>query len=118
MWKRWSRPEDVPSDLRRLIHEGAFVPLLDPDEARALRETILETFCEVLDIYLEENELRWRLGHVHRARPSVPMEAVFHAVGLEMGISPFRLRTIWFVSRRKSRVKELVSSKLKEKVPA
>lgn len=110
--KKWVAPEDLPADLRRVIQQGAFVPLLDPKEAEQLRQTVLLTFSEVLDVYLEEHELRWRISHVHRARPELPLDSIFLAVGLELGVSPARLRNIWYVSRRKSRVQHLVKQAL------
>lgn len=113
-WRGWTKREDLPHDLRRLVDEGAFVPLLDPREAQQLKVTVMETFAEVLDTYLEDVELRWRVDHVHRARPGMPMEAVFAAVAAGIGVSPSRLKAVWYVSRRKSRTQELVRAKLKE----
>lgn len=113
-WRGWTKREDLPPDLRRLVDEGAFVPLLDPQEAQQLKVTVMETFAEVLDTYLEDVELRWRIDHVHRARPGMPMEAVFAAVAAGICVSPSRLKSVWYVSRRKSRTQELVRAKLKE----
>lgn len=113
-WKGWTEKEDVPGDLRAVIAQGEFIPLLDPREASEYRRIILETTAEVMDIYLEEAQLRWVCDHVHRARPAMPMEAVFRAVSIERGISVARLRSIWFVSRRKSRVVEIMRKKIQE----
>lgn len=116
-WRGWTKREDLPHDLRRLVDEGAFLPLLDPREAQQLKVTVMETFAEVLDTYLEDVELRWRVDHVHRARPGMPMEAVFAAVAAGIGVSPSRLKSVWYVSRRKSRTKDLVKAKLREARP-
>jgi hypothetical protein len=99
--------------LQATIAAGAFVPLLDPAERKLMHVTILETVSEALDVYLEENELRWRCVHVRQYYPEMPMEAVFRAVSLTVGISAPRLRTIWYVSRRKSRIKELIQKKIR-----
>lgn len=112
-WKGWTRPEDVPPDLRAVIRQGELVPLLEPKEAATMRQTVLELFAECMDVFLEESSLRWAIDHVHRSRPKMPMEAVFQAVSLEIGISVPRLRTIWYVDRRKARIKDLVRQKLK-----
>lgn len=112
-WTAWIAPEDVPVDLRKVVDEGAFVPLLDPKEAQQLRFIVLETFSEVLDSYLEDQELRWRMDHLHRARPGLPMNAVIAAVAVSLGVSQSRLRKIWYSSRRKSRVAESIRAKLK-----
>lgn len=116
-WRGWTKREDLPPDLRRLVDEGAFVPLLDPREAEQLKATVMEVFAEVMDTYLEDVELRWRIDHVHRARPGMPMEAVFAAVAAGIGVSPSRLKSVWYVSRRKSRTQELVRAKLREAQP-
>lgn len=110
-WKAWIRPEDLPQDLRLAIHQGGFKPLMIPEEANELRRTVLEVFAEVLEIYIEDHELRWRCDHVHRARPEMPMEGVFQAIAVELGVSVPRLRAIWFTSRRKARVKDLICAR-------
>jgi hypothetical protein len=115
-WKGWVSKEDIPFDLRKTIQEGAFIPLLNPDEASALRHTMLSVFSEVLDIYLEEKELQWRCQHVHLARPQLPMESVFAAISLEVGVSISRLKQVWYESRRKSRVKDLVLDQMRKEV--
>lgn len=112
-WKSWSSPMDIPKDLRATIAQGAFVPLLDPAAARQMHATVMATFSEILDVYLEEMELRWRCDHVHTIHPKMPMEAVFQAVSLAVGVSVPRLRTIWYTSRRKSQVKDLVQKKVR-----
>ncbi len=116
-WRGWARREDLPHDLLRLVDEGAFAPLLNPQEAHQIKATVMETFAEVLDTYLEDVELRWRVDHVHRARPGMPMEAVFAAVAAGIGVSPSRLKSVWYVSRRKSRTQELVRAKLRGAQP-
>ena len=112
-WKAWVTPEDLPHDLRQAIRRGALRPLLDPAEAERLKRTILEAFAEVMEIYLEDNELRYRCEHVAEHHPDLPLEAVFRAVSIEVGVSVSRLRALWFVSRRKAGVRDVVKASLK-----
>lgn len=107
-WKGWVTPEDLPHDLRQAVRRGAIRPLLDPEEADRLKRTILETFAEAMEIYLEDNELKWRCEFVSQLHPDLPREAVFRAVSIEVGVSVSRLRALWFTSRRKARVQQLV----------
>lgn len=113
-WKGWASREDVPPDLRMVIRQGELLPLLDPKEAAAMQRTVLETFAEVVDTFLEESQLRWTIDHLHRSRPNMPMEAVFVAISLEDSVSIPRLRAIWYCDRRKARLKEILRRKLKE----
>ena len=113
-WKAWVSPADLPHDLRAAIHRGAIRPLLDPSQADQLRRTVLETFSEVLEIYLEDNELKWRCEFVAQNHPDLPKEAVFRAVSLEVGVSVSRLRMLWFRSGRKARVKEVLQRSLRK----
>jgi hypothetical protein len=112
-WKGWSSREDLPPDLRAVIRQGELVPMLDPREAATMQRTVLETFAEVVDTFLEEAQLRWTIDHLHRSRPNMPMEAVFMAISLEDSVSVPRLRTIWYTDRRKARLKEILREKLK-----
>ena len=112
-WKAWSRPEDLPKELRRVVEEEQFVPLLDPQEAIRMRQTVMEAFAECLDIYLEEQQLMWRLQHVHQTFPKMPMEQVFRVVGLAVGVSFARLKALWYTSRRHAGVQAAVRAKLK-----
>lgn len=107
-WKSWVTPEDLPHDLRQAVRHGALRPLLDPAEAARLKQTILETFSEAMEIYLEDNELKFRCEYVTQMHPDLPREAVFRAVSIEVGVSVSRLRALWFTSRRKARVQQLV----------
>ncbi len=107
-WKGWVTPEDLPHDLRQAVRRGAIRPLLDPAESARLRQTILETFSEALEVYLEDNELKWRCEFVSQHHPDLPREAVFRAVSIEVGVSVSRLRALWFTSRRKARVQQLI----------
>ena len=107
-WKAWCSPDDLPHDVRAAIRRGAIRPLLEPAQANQLRRTILEAFSEVLEVYLEDNELKWRCEFVAQNHPDLPKEAIFRAVSLEVGVSVNRVRELWFKSRRKARVKELV----------
>jgi hypothetical protein len=119
-WKIWDSSADLSAvpGLREAIHGAQIRPLLDVKEADALKRTILETFTEVLDIYLEDNELRWRCDLVNRTFPLLPMQAVFRAIELELGISVSRLSKVWYDgNRRKARIQEIVSKKLKERRP-
>jgi len=118
-WKTWDAAADLASvpGLRETIHRAQIRPLLDPKEAANLRRTVLETFAEVLEIYLEDNELRWRCDMVTRTFPQMPMQAVFRAIELELGVSVSRLSKVWYGSRRKARVQELVTRKLREPKP-
>lgn len=110
-WKGWVTPDDLPRDLRQAVHRGAIRPLLDPEESLRLRQTILETFAEALEVYLEDNELKWRCEFVSQLHPDLPREAVFRAVSIEVGVSVSRLRALWFTSRRKARVQQLIRQK-------
>jgi hypothetical protein len=112
-WKSWTSPEDLPHDVRAAIRRGVIHPLLEPNQAAHLRKTILEAFSEVLEIYQEDNELKWRCEFVSQNHPDLPKEAIFRAVSLEVGVSVDRVRELWFKSRRKSRVKELVLRSLR-----
>lgn len=112
-WKAWARPEDLPRDLRESVRRGAIRRLLEHDESAKLRSTILEAFAEVLEVYMEDNELKWRCEYVADLHPDLPKEAVFRAVSLEVGVSVSRLRALWFVSRRKARVRDLVKATLR-----
>lgn len=112
-WKAWSRAEDLPTELRRVVEEGQFVPLLDGREAQQLRETVMVAFAECLDVYLEEQQLQWRMQHVHQTFPKMPMEQVFRAVGLAVGVSSARLKALWYTSRRHAGVQQVVRAKLK-----
>lgn len=107
-WKGWTHADDLPNDVRASIQQGAISPLLSPEESARFRGVVLSVFGEALDLFLEAEQLRWRCDHVRSRHPHLPMEAVFRAVSLEIGVSVPRLRTIWYVSRRKSRVAELV----------
>ena len=112
-WKAWSRPEDLPEELRRTVEEGKLAPLLQPKESAALQRVVLETFAECLDVFLEEHQLRWHLQHVHARCPAMPMEQVFRAVGVSLGVSAARLKALWYTSRRHAGVQAAVRAKLK-----
>ena len=90
------------------------MPLLAPKAAEAMQRTVLLTFAEVVDVYLEEMQLRWTIDHLHRSRPTLSMEVVFAAVSLEVGVSVPRLRTIWYTDRRKARLRELMKARLQD----
>lgn len=107
-WKAWITPDDLPHDVRAAIRRGVIHPMLEPSQAKQLRKTILEVFSEVLEIYQEDNELKWRCEFVAQNHPDLPKEAIFRAVSLEVGVSVNRVRELWFKSRRKARVKDLV----------
>lgn len=112
-WKSWTSPKDLPHDVQDSIRRGAIRPLLEPVHTAQLRKAILETVSEAVDIVLEDNELKWRCELVARNHPDLPKEAIFWAVSLEVGVSVSRVRELWFRSRRKSRVKELVLRSLR-----
>lgn len=112
-WKAWVSPEDLPHDVRLAIRRGGIQPLLDPAQAEQLRKTILETFSEAFEIYLEDNELKWRCEFVAQNHPDLPKEAIFRAVSIEVGVSVALLRKLWFRSGRKARVKEAVLRNLR-----
>lgn len=114
-WKAWVTPDDLPHDLRQAVRRGALRPLLDPAEAERLKRTILEAFAEVMEIYLEDNELKYRCEYVAQLHPDLPHEAVFRAVSLEVGVSVSRLRALWFMSRRKAGVRDALKASLKER---
>ena len=116
-WKKWDKPEDIPIGLKRTIAESSFVPLLDPIEAEHLKRTVMESFGEVLDIYFEASELRWRISHVHRAYPQLPMQAVFRIIEIEIGVSADYLKKLWYGNRRKAAVQAVVTRKLREGKP-
>jgi hypothetical protein len=110
-WKAWSSPEDLPEDLRRTIYQSGLVPLLDPEKVSHLRRTVLEVCGEVMDAYLEEHELRWRIDYVHRKWPALSLETVFRAISIEIGVSALYLHKLWYSSQRKARIKDLVHEK-------
>jgi hypothetical protein len=98
------------------MHRAQIQPLMAPGEAANFRRTVLETFAEILEIYLNDNELRWRCDVVTRTFPQLPMQAVFRAIEIEFGISVVRLKKVWYGNRRKAQVQEVVTRKLRERL--
>lgn len=118
-WNTWGSSTDLAQvpGLRETIHRAQIRPLLDPREAENLKRTIMETFAEVLEIYLNDNELRWRMEMVSRTFPQLPMQAVFRAIEIEVGVNAAYLKKLWYGNRRKAAVQEVVTRKLREKKP-
>lgn len=116
-WNAWGSSSDLAAvpGLRETIHRAQIRPLLDPKESENLRRTVLETFAEILEIYLNENELRWRCDMVSRTFPQMPMQAVFRAIEIEIGVNAAYLKKIWYGNRRKAQVQALVTRKLRER---
>lgn len=118
-WNAWGSSSDLAQvpGLRETIHRAQIQPLLDPKEAANLKRTVLETFAEVLEIYLNDNELRWRMEMVSRTFPQLPMQAVFRAVEIEIGVNAGYLKKLWYGNRRKAAVQAVVTRKLREGKP-
>ena len=118
-WSTWDTSSDLAAvpGLRETIHRAQIQPLLDPKEAAILKSTVLETFGEILEIYLHDNELRWRCDLVSRTFPQLPMQAVFRSIEIEIGVSVVRLKKVWYGGRRKAQVQEVVTRKLRERLP-
>ena len=111
-WAAWGSSSDLAQvpGLRETIHRAQIQPLLDPKEAANLKQTVLE-------IYLNDNELRWRMEMVSRTFPQLPMQAVFRAVEIEVGVNAGYLKKLWYGNRRKAAVQAVVTRKLREPKP-
>nr|WP_320132351.1 hypothetical protein [uncultured Holophaga sp.] len=108
--KAWSSKADIPMELRSAIAGAAF-RLGEPQEAEAFKATMLEAFAEVADLYLEKCRFRWAMEQLKDQYPDLPMNVIFAAVGMELGVSTTRLRDIWYETRRTRGVLHLVQRK-------
>ncbi|WLT30073.1 hypothetical protein [Geothrix sp. PMB-07] len=115
-WNTWESSADLAAvpGLRETIHRAQTQPLINPKESENLRRTVLETFAEILEIYLNDNELRWRCDLVSRTYPQMPMQAVFRAIEIEIGVNAAYLKKVWYGNRRKAQVQEIVTRKLRD----